>query len=160
MRLERRYGYQQILRDIVDGKLSTYVAVIGEFIAHPFLETQVWDAGLDNLKAPLLAFLMQLAGKDDDQEAANDNAPLIPYSTYYERLFGIGTGWLGWSPEITWSATPAEITAAYKGRIAMLRAMLGSPENPNPVSLDDKFKLVFGGMARKVQHAGSVGKGG
>jgi hypothetical protein len=37
--------------------------------------------------------------------------------------------------------------------------MLGSPETPNPVSLDDKFKMVFGGMARTRTTAQPAGKG-
>lgn len=157
MRLERRYGFAQLYRDIQDGKLSTYAAVIGEFTAHPYLETNVWDAGLDALRPKLIAFLLALAGTDDDaSDAPKSDGPMIPHREYFTRLYRLGTGWLGWSPEVTWNATPAEITEAYKGRVAMLRAMLGSPEQEakSAFSLDDKFKAVFGGMARTQRGAG------
>lgn len=36
-------------------------------------------------------------------------------------MFGIATGWLGWSPDQAWCATVPEIDAAVEGRIEWLR---------------------------------------
>jgi len=34
----------------------------------------------------------------------------------------------GWSPEIAWAATPAEILEAQKGRVEMLKAVFGGKQ--------------------------------
>ncbi|RWF03155.1 MAG: hypothetical protein EOS81_07100 [Mesorhizobium sp.] len=44
---------------------------------------------------------------------------------HLERLFEIGTGWLGWSPADTWAATPTEISIAQRGLVARLKAVNG-----------------------------------
>lgn len=52
---------------------------------------------------------------------------------YYRRLFQLGTGVLGWTPDQTWNATPAEITMAYHGRTEfvsdILQAVFGTAED-------------------------------
>jgi hypothetical protein len=49
--------------------------------------------------------------------ASTDNAPAgkgdpMPWVEAYGRLYDDATGWLGWTPEAAWSATPTEITRA------------------------------------------------
>ncbi|MHA6646408.1 hypothetical protein ACX3P1_28370, partial [Mesorhizobium sp. A623] len=43
-------------------------------------------------------------------------------------FYEIATGWLGWTPETAWNATPAEILAAQRGLIAKLKAIHGTAE--------------------------------
>lgn len=63
-----------------------------------------------------------------------------------EHLFEIGTGWLGWTPEDTWSAAPAEIVAAHKGRIALLKAIFGSNEKETEQNEPDFTRDPDAGM--------------
>lgn len=53
----------------------------------------------------------------------------VPWSEAYAQLYQIGTGWLGWTPAETWTATPTEITQALEGRVAHLIAMNGGVRN-------------------------------
>ncbi|MDF1598296.1 hypothetical protein PZ895_00720, partial [Mesorhizobium sp. YIM 152430] len=79
------------------------------------------------LRPALFAFIGALIGRDD-----SDHAPAgektITFEEHFTGLFEIGTGWLGWSPETTWSATPGEIIAAQRGLIAKLKAIHGSAD--------------------------------
>ncbi|WP_219907819.1 phage tail assembly chaperone, partial [Cereibacter changlensis] len=51
------------------------------------------------------------------------SAKTMPWADYYSELFQIATGWLGWSPDTAWNATPAEITCAFDGHVAMLKTI-------------------------------------
>jgi Phage tail assembly chaperone protein, TAC len=50
----------------------------------------------------------------------------MPFAEYHTQLYRIGTGWLGWSPETTWNATPREITEAYGAHVEQLKAIYGA----------------------------------
>ena len=69
-----------------------------------------------------------LAPLDTTTDDAHTPAPANPkpWSDAYAELFRLGTGWLGWSPVDTWAATPAEIAQAFKGHVAMLKAIHGA----------------------------------
>jgi hypothetical protein len=43
-------------------------------------------------------------------------------------LIEVGCGWLGWTPEAVRGAHLQDIHLAYKGKIKMLQACYGSPE--------------------------------
>jgi len=43
-------------------------------------------------------------------------------------MFKIGTGWLGWTPEVTLNAALWEIELAYDGKLDLLKAVYGSGE--------------------------------
>lgn len=92
------------------------------------------------LRDPLLRFVLQLAGHDadaDGEPSAATGKPM-PFAEFHAALFGIGTGWLGWSPAETLDATAAEILAAQRGRKAfvdqIMAAVFGTaePEQPAP----------------------------
>jgi hypothetical protein len=53
------------------------------------------------------------------------NAKPVPWPKFYRELFRTATGWLHWTPQQTWDATPSEITEALAGHIAMLKATHG-----------------------------------
>ena len=73
----------------------------------------------------LIAFVMKLAGaKQGDAPSAEP----IPYPEYFSRLYKLATGWLLWSPDQAWAASPNEIVAAFHGRMDQLKAVHGSGE--------------------------------
>jgi hypothetical protein len=91
---------------------------------------------LHGLVAPLVRFVAALAGADDEAKPAKEgqgtSGKPMSFAEYHSALYRIGTGRLGWTPEITWNATPREIEEAYKGRSELLaelfRAVFGAPE--------------------------------
>lgn len=150
VRLHRRFqGFDKIVSAIADGNISVMAAVIAESATERTDLADLLDSGgalsvrivVDHLVGPLIAHVGALAGFDAD---ATDNqkqtGKLITFEEYHTRLFGLATGWLGWSPNAAWNATPAEITEAYKGRVAMLAAVFGgakAEDDRDPESAED-----------------------
>ncbi|MGY3575280.1 hypothetical protein [Bradyrhizobium sp. USDA 4504] len=130
-RLERDYGgFQKLSDDIAAWRLTTIMDLVRLgavnptaaelMIAYETLET------ISALREPLLRFVMLLAGIDDDQSDTEPTGKPMSFDEYFAGLYRRATGWLGWTPEQAWNATPAEITEAYKGRMEMLKAIFGS----------------------------------
>jgi hypothetical protein len=134
--LDRRYGFDSLIRSIIDGNLTAMADVIRECAVSPTalpnflddLETMPLHLGIDRIRDPLIAHVMALAGADG--EPSEPGAERIPFSEYFPTLFRLATGWLGWSPAVAWAATPAEITEAFKGKREFLAATLGTGKQP------------------------------
>ncbi len=58
--------------------------------------------------------------------AATGTGTPQPWAKVFQDLFGIATGWLGWTPEAAWRATPQEITDAFAAHIEKLKAIHGA----------------------------------
>lgn len=134
-RLERRHGgFDKIVRAVADENVTVIADVIREGAdVHSSIPDLLLSVGANSLRiglaaitGPLLDFVFALAGVDpkasDEKAEAGER---ITFAEHHTRLYRIGTGWLGWSADDTWAATPAEITEAYAGRLDMLRAMFG-----------------------------------
>ena len=67
-------------------------------------------------------------GFDPDNPAPASDGERITFADYHAKLYRIATGWLGWSPQHAWDATPNEILEAYQGHLEMLRAVHGGGE--------------------------------
>lgn len=131
---EKYDGFQNLSRHLAEGSITAAVDVINATIA----DQKAWakyalapdgTVVLDLMAAfgDLIEFVLLLAGTDDTSDKADPGKP-IPFDEYFTQLFQIGTGWLGWAPDDTWEATPAEIINAQKGRMGMLKALFGSKE--------------------------------
>jgi hypothetical protein len=142
-RLAQHYaGLAPILTAILDGNVTIMADLIREGADTdtdiPDLLEDVGARGLgitlDQLAEPLVQFVLALAGHDDTAAPTTKaSGKPMPFADYHKRLFSIATGWLGWSPADAWHATPAEIIAAYDGRLEMLKAIYGSnEESPVP----------------------------
>jgi hypothetical protein len=62
----------------------------------------------------------------------------MSFTEYHAKLFRLATGWLGWTPEAAYDATPTEITEAYKGRLELLSAVFGSGDQGEDVEAGDE----------------------
>ncbi|ABE63277.1 hypothetical protein Nham_2487 [Nitrobacter hamburgensis X14] len=137
VRLHKDYdGLQNLYAALGSGSVSACLDLISAACADPrlvillayeidkhALENSVWS-----IRDQLQAFVLKLSGHDDaDGESASTGKP-IPYEEYFARLFEIATGWLGWEPNAAWDASPAEILAAQKGRVELLRAVFGGDD--------------------------------
>lgn len=132
-RLDRKYeGYQALCHAIAGGNFSACADLIGETCTNPTLWT-AYIVGADiklvrevlAARDQLLEFVLVLSSaKRSGDEPAQAGEP-ITFEEYHTKLFQIGTGWLGWSPDATWDATPSEIINAHIGRRGMLTAIFG-----------------------------------
>lgn len=147
MRLERREGsFAKLIQDLQEGSLTAIEFVLDDDYRHPARGFHILEAGLDKTGVQLIAHVMACAGIDPDAKPAVKNAPSVSFADHLANLYRIGTGWLGWSPEITLNSTPQEIIEAYKGRIEMLKAIFGGKDEPVQDDLTPKFQAFFGDM--------------
>lgn len=152
MQLERQYPeFKDLVRLIGEGSLTAALDIIAPHYQHPAIKHQIFDAGLDILAPALITYVSACAGFDPDAKPqAKASGPKITTATYLRQLYQMGTGWIGWPPEITLNATPLEISEAMKGRADLLKAVFGSSEKeeaPTPEMLDRKFAAVFSSLA-------------
>lgn len=107
---------------------------------------------------PLAKFVVALSGSDMSEEPAQEAEPAQttePESQVasMERLFGIATGWLGWTPDVAMNATVSELIVATKAHFEMLKVVHGlrpSKESKKPKSLDEQARQTFSGWAVKA----------
>jgi hypothetical protein len=146
--LERKYGLQRLYQGISTGHCGIVLDILKVTADDPERAVRIFDlqivkegvASLRTFADQLYAVLAASYGIDDESEHSTDAKPQPGQSFDTVRaltnLFEIGTGWLGWSPADTWSATPAEIMAAHKGLIAKLQAIHGGGENSDQPAYD------------------------
>ncbi|HEV7251664.1 MAG TPA: hypothetical protein VGN97_00985 [Mesorhizobium sp.] len=156
-----RLGLPTVFRGVAEGSLSTMADVIREGsdrLTHvPALLREIEQEGaqrLDHLRAPLMAFLADLTGADERRGKPKAEAEkpkpdvLVTYEQFFVELFEFATGNLGWTPDQAWIAHPAEIAAAQRGRMALLRSIFGSGDQA-----DEKPK---GNLAQQARNAMAI----
>lgn len=100
------------------------IAFLASFDHKPLFRLKlIVDAALHNLCA---GFTPE---PDADEKQAPAGKPMA-WADFYRQLYRQATGWLGWTPETAWNATPAEIVGAYAGRIEQLQAIYGGKGQP------------------------------
>ena len=161
-RLEQRYGFERLVAGITEGNLGIIADVIAEGAALP--RTQLFQSIdgkplgslIGGAAEQLLRFAFALAGIDPDKPKANTQGERVTFAEYHARLFRIATGWLGWTPENAWNATPAEIMTAYEGRVEMLGAIFGKADDAeqSPTEPPDQAQLDRAGFAELKRMVG------
>jgi hypothetical protein len=148
-RLEQKYdGFHNLFNDVASGSVSALSDVIKAGSGRASDLTSYLDAfesgqplmvSLDQIIPQVVAFLLALSGENLDVGESGDipEQERITFEEYHTRLFRIATGWLGWTPEQAWNATPAEITEAQKGRVEMLRAVFGGKQEDDSETTTD-----------------------
>lgn len=163
-RLARRHGsFAPLLRGILDGHMGIIADLIreggqaGDDRLLEAIEANGLRSILGQISEPLLQFVLALAGYDESKveeptAPANQAAP-ISFDDYHNQLFRIATGWLHWTPDAAWNATPAEIIAAHQGHVEMLKAIHGSGDQAKtpgkPEKLSDKVRGLMRGLGVK-----------
>jgi hypothetical protein len=145
MRLVRRHGLPSLLAAAQDFNVTVIMDVLREAAIKPTLLLEEFAAiGLGKVRfrltGPLAKFVLAIAGIDPDdttQPAPASGKQPTPEEAF-TRLFGIATGWLGWTPEEAWNATPAEIITAQAGRTDLitdvLKAVFGTTDSKLPAA--------------------------
>ncbi|MCF8483827.1 MAG: phage tail assembly chaperone [Rhodobacteraceae bacterium] len=88
-------------------------------------------------QAPLADLITGFLPRSPKGDTAQGRA--VPWSDAYAQLYRFGTGWLQWTPEQTWAATPAEILEAVEGHIGKLKAMNGRTEDNGDLVQGDEI---------------------
>lgn len=137
-RLERLHdGFAGLLRNVSEFHFGTVCAVIltaatdrqeATALLAQINSTPLRDAA-DAITAPILALCAAFIPASDEDAKPQSSAKPMPWPDFYRELYRTATGWLHWTPEAAWNATPTEINEAFAGHIAMLRAIHGNPDD-------------------------------
>lgn len=166
-RLERLHdGFAGLLRNVAEFHLGTVRTVIMTAAtdrqdATSFLaqidSTPLKDVA-DAITAPLLALCAAFIPASDEDAKPQSSAKPMPWPAFYRELYRAATGWLQWTPEAAWNATPTEINEAFAGHIAMLKAIHGNPDEadskPNAYSADQLQQIDDQGFDPAFDRAG------
>lgn len=134
-------GFHNLSRYLAEGSLTTSMDLItwtvtdkAKWAAYALASEGSLMQDLMAARDQLIDFVLVLAGNDQ----ANDKphtGKTISFEEYHTTLFRIATGWLSWSPDEAWNATPAEIITAQQGRLEMLKAIFGGGKDDNQVDV-------------------------
>jgi hypothetical protein len=165
MRLERRYGFNDLFRLVNEVSIPTIIDLVHETAidGSAELEQAIWNAPAQVVAAlvePLLSHVINMTGIDADEltkavaEGAQPAGGTITFTEHLSHLFEIATGSIGWTPSVAWNASPAEIIAAQRGRMNLLKSIFGSDEQSGQgPSLEEKAKLALAGFNFQVVRA-------
>lgn len=155
-------GFHNLSRSIAEGSFSACADLISASCINERLWTEYTVMG--DMKAvrevlaardQLLEFVLILTGANSKGDKPSEPSEPISFEEYHTKLFQIGTGWLLWSPETTWNATPAEIINAHIGRREMLTAVYGGKRDDEEV-----IDATDGGLDPQTRaELNAIGKG-
>jgi hypothetical protein len=170
LRLERRYGFDRLARAVADGNLSVIADVIREAGDRPSSIPEIVESigkhslriGVERIAGPIVDFVFTLAGVEhhdgEDDRPAETAGARMTFGEYHEQLYRIATGWLGWTPETAWNATPTEIIEAQKGRVELLRSIFGGGESESTPGEHTEAEVVSGWANLKMLAARGAGR--
>jgi hypothetical protein len=162
--LEARFGFPTLFRALDEGSFT----IISEIIrvskfesstdAAAFLSSQCGrplSPFFQAVRAPLTEFVSMLTPAPDPmaRKTLGSGKPM-PWSDYYAALYGQATGWLGWTPEQTWNATPTEIDRAYAAHIEMLKSIHGSETDKKQADPEQAERNIAAGLDPEFDRAG------
>lgn len=139
-RLERLHdGFPALLKKVEEFDTRTIAAIVTlsaedrQAAQELFLYAGKWPLApfIQATQAPIFKLINALLPEpaEDDKTPAQPTGTPMPWAEVYKELFGFATGWLGWSPETAWNATPQEISDAFTAHVTKLKAIHGSPED-------------------------------
>lgn len=88
-----------------------------------------------------------------DRKQHGDAAPK-PWSELFKDLYGFATGWLGWTPDAAWNATPQEITDAFAAHIAKLKTIHGEEDTDTGPTDEQREQNAAMGLDPDFDRAG------
>lgn len=134
--LEARYGFPALFKALDELNYTIITEIIltscsGSQNAAAFLSSQCGrplSHFFNTVQKPLAELITMLTPATDPKAKPGTGKPMA-WSEIYAALFTRATGWLHWSPEATWNATPTEIDRAYWAHIEQLKAIHGSNDD-------------------------------
>jgi hypothetical protein len=142
--LEARYGFPAMRRALAEGSFTVISDIIQTATdsrddAATFLRSEAAGRSLSSFiglaRIPLAELVSMLMPAPDPQATnVRPSGKSVAWGEYYADLYEKATGWLGWTPEQAWSATPTEIDRAFSAHIAKLKAIHGSGEDDKPTA--------------------------
>ena len=154
-RLNEKYdGFQSLYLAIREGNLTAINDLIDAAqTGHRHRQPTIAELLAPEVVDQFLAFIPVLCGATDKGDDGPQSGEPLSFEEYFTQLYQIGTGWLGWTPDATWAATPAEIINAKEGRVQMLAAIFGKRDDTETI---DATKGMPADLRKEIN---AIGKG-
>lgn len=108
------------------------------------------------VRAPLFELVSMLTPAPEKRaQSLHSTAKQVTWAEVFAALYDRATGWLGWTPEQAWNATPTEIDRAYRAHLEKLKAIHGGgsdeEKEPDPEQAE---RNVAAGLDPEFDRAG------
>ncbi len=145
--LEARYGFPALFRALDDYNLTIVSDIIlatcsprKDAVDFLFVFTgRPLFPFFDAVREPLFQ-IAEMLMPAVDPKAKRSSGAAMPWPDYYAELYRAATGWLGWTPDQAWNATPTEIDRAHSAHMERLIAINGTPADedrePDPAQAE------------------------
>lgn len=135
--LEARYGFPAMFRALEEGSFTVISEIIlttalrQDAAAFLFLvHGRPLSPFIGAIRLPLAELVsMLMPAPDPKAKQVRTSGKPVAWSDFYADLYENATGWLGWTPDQAWNATPTEICRAYAGHVAKLKAIHNGGED-------------------------------
>lgn len=135
--LEQRHGLQALYRAIDELNFTVFSEIIRVSVIESSTDAGAFLSSLCgkpllpfflSVRAPLAELVSMLTPAPAKNAKGETSGKPVTWGEVYGALYDRATGWLGWTPEQAWNATPTEIERAYTAHIAKLKAIHGGGE--------------------------------
>ncbi len=108
------------------------------------------------VRAPLFELVSMLTPAPEKRaQPLHATGKQVTWAEVFAALYDRATGWLGWTPEQAWNATPTEIDRAYRAHLEKLKAIHGGgsddDKEPDPEQAE---RNVSAGLDPEFDRAG------
>lgn len=108
------------------------------------------------VRAPLAELVSMLTPAPEKRvQPLHITGKQVTWAEVFAALYDRATGWLGWTPEQAWNATPTEIDRAYRAHLEKLKAIHGGgsddEKEPDPEQAE---RNVAAGLDPEFDRAG------
>lgn len=158
--LEDQFGIPALHKAVAEFNLTT----ISEIILACATSRQNAAAFLSSLRGrPLLPFILSVSAPLADlvsmltpapQTHSPSTAKPMTWPQLFTVLYDHATGWLGWTPEQAWNATPTEIDRAYRAHLEKLKAIHGGGTDDKEPDPEQAERNVAAGLDPEFDRAG------
>ncbi|KIN60638.1 hypothetical protein Z945_1614 [Sulfitobacter noctilucae] len=155
-------GFPGLLRKLAEFDTATVWHVIKEAAGKDASDTLLAYAATRPLTAfshaatgPLFALVAALLPIAPKATTTDSDGASVPWADAFTELFKIATGWLGWTPETAWNATPQEITDAFDAHLNKLKALHGAADDePDSTNANQRAQNIALGLDPEFDRAG------
>lgn len=161
--LEERYGLPGLFRALDDLNLAIISDIIlvsfssGDQNAAAFLSSlrgrplSPFFASVHDPLAELVSML--IPAPDPKEKHKQTTGKPVTWAEMFATLYERATGWLGWTPEQAWNATPTEIDRAYRAHLEKLKALNGGTDDKEADS-EQAERNIASGLDPEFDRAG------
>ncbi|WP_236774064.1 hypothetical protein [Agrobacterium tumefaciens] len=107
------------------------------------------------VRAPLFELVSMLTPAPEKRvQPLHTTGKQVTWAEVFAALYDRATGWLGWTPEQAWNATPTEIDRAYRAHVEKLKAIHGGGSDEKEPDPEQAERNIAAGLDPEFDRGG------